>query len=349
MPLRFDKASALLTPAGDYLIRFRQRGRALPLPHLNLIFYALKDCLCLCSSSQALLPLHGEGDLPFILTESCHYPAGDAHLAALAADALAKLEPDGIAEVEEAAPFYPPGSENFWHWTMESLPKLLAMESIGYTGSYIVPTHNPVVRESLAMFSLAPERLLPAQGAYRVRRLMLPPRLSGFNLPLYLPLVELTRERLLAAAGTLPGGKRCFVRRIGRRRPVNETEVLALLKEFGFEVMTPEDMPQAGQWRYMTNVECSVMPHGANGALTLLQKPESGFVEFFSNRYVSYNHLHAVRLLRLKYWPMTQDLDASCATPGMGLAEFLSGGFSAGMEVDLLHLRIALESLLAEK
>jgi hypothetical protein len=343
MPFSFDSKKALPVSAGDYLARFMRRGRAVHLEHLGLICYGVSDCLYLGGESQVLLPLEGTA-LPFIFSESCHYPANDCRMADLAQACLGTIT--DIQEVAEAAPFYAPGSNNLWHWTAENLPKLLALESIGYSGRYIVPLESRVARESLQMFHIPQERLLPARACYRVKRLMLPQRLSGFDLPYYLPLVEFTRNRLLEAVGVLPGGKRSYIRRSGRRKPVNEDEVLALLRSFDFETMLPEDLPLAGQWRYMTNVDCSVMAHGANSTLTLLQKPRSAFVEFYSNRYVSYNNLHAVRLLRLKYHALVQDLDVSSAPPGMSLADFLWGGMSADMLVDITHLRILLESLL---
>jgi hypothetical protein len=345
---RFEPLKTVLLSAGDYLLNSGRRGRILRLKHLGLIYYGIKDCLYLGDESQALLPLEGK-NLPFILTESCHYPAGDCQLPGLVLKCLNRFRSEDaeLPELDEAAPFYAPGNSNFWHWTTENLPKLLALEAAGYTGKYIVPLDNPMVRASLDMFQISPERLLRPDACYRIKLLMLPQRLSGFDLPYFLPLVEFTRNKLLqAVGGELPGCKRCYIRRIGRRRPLNETEVLELLREFDFEVMLPEDLPLLEQWRYMTNVECSVMAHGANSTLILLQKPRSGCVELFGNRYISYNNLHAVRLLRLKYRPLVQELDVSDAPPGMSLEDFLWGGFSADLSVDVTHLRILLESLL---
>jgi hypothetical protein len=347
--LRFEPPQSTLISARDYLSSSRARGRPLRLKHLGLFFYGIKDCLYLGDESQALLPLEGR-ELPFVFTESCHYPASDCQLPGLVLKCLKRFRQENAEplEVEEAAPFYAPGNSNLWHWTAENLPKLLALESIGYGGKYIVPLDNPMVRASLEMFRIPPERLLRPDACYRIKLLMLPQRLSGFDLPHFLPLVEFTRNKLLeAAGGELPGGKRCYIRRLGRRKPLNETEVLELLREFDFEVMLPEDLSLPEQWRYMTNVECSVMAHGANSTLILLQKPRSGCVEMFGNRYVSYNNLHAVRLLRLRYRPLVQELSVADAPPGkMSLEDFLWSGFSEDLQVDITHLRIHLESLL---
>lgn len=345
MPYTFDKNNCQLLFAREYLNRFKHRGRALAVRHLGLKFHGLTGCLFLGGKGQAILPAEGD-KLPFIFRDSCNYGANEVQLASLAEANL--NETPETHEIDEAAPLAFPGAANLWHWTTEGLPKLLALESIGYTGSYIIPSGG-VSRKSLEMFGIAPERILPAEKNYFVKRLMLPQRLSGFDMVDYMPLAEFTREKLLAAAGgPLPGAKRCYVRRIGRRKVRNEDEVLAVLDDFGFESMTPEDLPLAEQWRYMTNVECSVTAHGANSTLSLLQKPRSGFVELFGNRYVSYNNLHAVRLLRLNYRPLVQDLDVSSVPPldSMSFAEFMWSGYDADILVDTTHLRIILETLL---
>lgn len=316
---------------------------------VGLTFYMLRDCLCFGQErGQAITPVSPGGSIPCIFQESCPYPVHEPLLAGIVKANLCASE----VEVEEAVPLYPFGSTNLWHWTLESLPKLLALESTGYNGPYIIPAQSladpaSVVRQSLAMFDIAESRLLPSGPLYRVKRLILPQRLSGFGLKDNMPLCEFLRGRLLEAVGSLEGAKRLYVRRIGRRRVMNEGDVLEVLSEFGFTVMTPEEHSQKEQWRLMTNVECSVMPHGANSTLTLLQKPRSGAVEFYSNRYVSYSNLHSARLLKLRYVPFVEELDQTDYTHvSESVSSFLSQGLQTDIAVDPKILRILLESLL---
>lgn len=344
MPYNFSPDNGVLLFAEEYLRQVRAGGHPLHVRHLGLTFYGLNDCLYYGDAKgQIVLPPQGK-DLRYIFRESCHYPANECTLGARLQGCLAAAS--APLEIEEAAALHTPGMRNLWHWMAEGLPKLLALESIGYTGQYIV-TDTPVVRQFLEMLGIAPERQLSGSGSYRIKRLMLPQRLSGFDLVDYMPLVEMTRGKLLERVGRLDGEKRVYVRRIVRRKPVNEDDVLAVLENFGFEIMVPEDFSIAEQLRYMTNAACSVMAHGANAALTLMQPPRSAVVEFFSNRYVSYNNLHAVRLLRLRYHPLVEDLDVSSApAEGMALSEFLWSGLYMDMTVDTRHLRVLLESIL---
>ena len=345
MSFSFDEGGAGAVWAREYLGHDRGRGRELPLKHLGLSFYVLRDCLCFGRRSQAVVPLAPSGAIPCLFKESCPYPANEPSLAAVVREHLNAP----VVDVDTAAPLFPPGAPNLWHWTLESLPKLLALESTGYTGSYIIPSvahAESVIMRSLRMFGIDPGRLLLSGPTYRVKLLFLPQRLSGFSLAENMPLSDFLRQRLLEAVGVLDGSKRLYVRRIGRRRVLNEDDILPVLKDFGFETMVPEGLDLTDQWRCMTNVDCSVMVHGANSTLSLLQKPGSAAVEMFGNRYVSYNNLHAARLLKLRYYPLVEDLDPA-SYPGelTPAAEFMLQGMNADILVDPLHLRIVLEGL----
>lgn len=371
MPVSLSPRGCPVVPAGEYLKRFPDRGRPVRLPEPGLALYGVSDCLCLGLDSQAVGPVHG-GELPFLFEESCPYIANEHELAGIAASALgpnrgtpgvttlndarmlnavAMSDDVNMIDIDEAVPLFPPGADNLWHFVTESLPKLLALEGIGYSGPYIVPAYTrtqrgAVIAQSLAMFGIPEERLLYSGPAYRVRRLMLPQRLSGFSLADNMPLTALLRDRLIEAAGTLPGSKRLYIQRIGRRKPRNEDEVLALLGEFGFSVMIPEEHSLAEQWRMLTNVECSVMVHGANTTLTLVQPPRSAFVELFSHQLINYSNMHAVRLSKFRYHPLIEELEPS-TYPGVRtpLEDFLREGRNDDPCIDILHLRILLESL----
>lgn len=341
-----DKLTLAFAP--EYLHVFKGRGRAFNLRKLGLVFHLMQDCICASASSQVIAPAHKDGTLPCIFLESCPYQANEASLVDDLCEVFAKAR--SFVELDEAAPFYPPGARNLWHWTTESLPKLLALEDSGYTGLYIVPHNCKLVDESLAMHGIPAARIRYSDTSYFVRRLMLPPRLSGFSLADNLPLTAFLREKILdAVGGAMPGAKRLYVRRIGTRRIVNEEDILPVLAEFGFESMVPEELPLAEQYRRMTNAKCTVMAHGANSTLTLLQPPGATAIELFSNRYISYNNLHAVRLLRLRYHALVEDLDISCAPrPSRSTDEYFAEALKRDVTVDPLHLRILLESALGE-
>ena len=343
MSFSFSPTGCALLFAPEYLRHFPDRGRPFHLSKLGLTFHGIRDCLCLGSTRQALLPVHKDGQLPFIFKESCPYPATEYGLPGMAASCLDAP----VVEIDEAAPVFQTGSHNFWHWTMENLPKLLALEDMGYDGRYILPYGEPVIARSLEMFGIAPQRLLPSGALYRVERLILPPRCSGFTLVENLPLVEFLRRTILDVTGTEQGSRRVYIRRIGDRRLANERAVLPVLEDFGFETLVPEDLEYKEQFRCMTAVDCSVMVHGANSTLALFQKPRSTWVEMFNNRYVTYSNLHTVRAMKLRYHALVEDLELDTSPDTTTTVyDHLKAGMRADVTIDPMYLRIILENAL---
>jgi len=78
-------------------------------------------------------------------------------------------------------------------------------------------------------------------------------------------------------------------------------------------------------------------------------KNRSGFMEFFSNSYVNYTSMHAVRLLRLHYMPLVEEMEL-CSDPGdrRPLEDFLTQGLDADIHVCALQARILLESFFTQ-
>lgn len=347
MSFIFQRESSGLVFAKDY-IRTCKHARSLPVPGLGLTFHELPDCLVVGKESQVIMPVRQKNLLPVIVKDSCPYLANEFTLAAFAEQSLALgLDP---LDLDEAAAFYPPGATNLWHWLNESMPRILALEREGYKGLYLVPGGAHDVDNCLELFGIAKDRIVHNQGRpFRVKRLMVPPRLSGFQLAANMPLTRFLREKLLEATGTLPGTKRLYVKRIGRRRILNEADLLPVLQDFGFETLIPEEVTLKEEFLALSNAECSLMAHGANSALVLAQKSRSLFIELFSNRYVSYTSLHAVRLLGLQYHSLVQELEPA-DTPANGkeqcVYDYLYQGMTHDITVDPLHVRIILENAL---
>lgn len=355
MDLAYNPSEVRLLFAPEFLHSVPGRGRPLRLPHLGLVFYGVTDCLFAAAEWQTLLPVM-EGGLPYIFKESGPFVSNEHRMPGMAADALngkgvlaapkiGKALP--VRTIEEAAPFAPPGYDNLWHWMLESLPKLLALESIGYNGYYIVPKGISFVDESLDILGIDPARLLPAQALYRVKRMLIPPRQDGYVLAENLPLIGLLRHRLEESLGLLPGSRRVYIKRIGRRRIINGDLFEDLMREFGFETMIPEELSLREQLLFMSNAECSIMPHGANTTLTIMQKPRSTFIELFGNRYICYSNLATIRLLKLRYHSQVVELNVSQAPQdNPSYRDYFLNGIPADILVDLIHTRILLENAL---
>jgi len=297
----------------DFFAEHPRRGRTLTIPPYNMKVHMVSDCLCMGTVSQVILPLV-DGKTPYVFTESTDYP--DTH-SLLPISYRNGLE-HPVEELEEAAPLYPLYAfHNFWHWMFEGLPRLLVLEKFGYDGIYIIAHGVPFIMDLMDLLGIDPKRLRFNDTTYKVRKLMLPHPWSATTMYHGNPeLFSLVRSTLLDAVEPLPGRKRCYVRRVGsKRRVINETDVLHTLEAFDFEILVPESLSARQQIQFMTNVDFSVMPHGANCTLAAFQKSGSAFVELFSHRFLYFMNLFMAEHCNLLYVPLCSELVRTTPPP----------------------------------
>ncbi|MDL2279389.1 glycosyltransferase family 61 protein [Desulfovibrio sp. OttesenSCG-928-G11] len=284
-------------------------------PSSQPAFYAVKDVLCLGQLSQALLPLDGAGHPAGLLEESWSYGIDD--FPAITRKSLALGPSDGHLVLEEAAPLCFIYTCNFWHWLFEGLARVAVLESLGFRGQYIIPPDSHAL-ETMLLLRIPRDRLLVGLRPFFIKRLLvsahLPP--DKFS-PGTLAALHSLRSRLLAHLPRAAGSKRCYIRRLGKRKVSNEKELIAMLEPMGFEIMTPEAQPHApAELLYMSNAECSVMPHGANCALAFAQPRDAHFFELFGMAYVNNCNGPMVKTAGLHYHQLvekTGDLSAAAA------------------------------------
>lgn len=297
----------------DFLAGRPGRGRTMTIRPFGMKVHMVSDCLCMGALAQIVLPVV-DGKTPCVFVESGDYP--DSH--SLLPISYKKGLEHSLVELDEAVPLYPLYAfHNFWHWVFEGLPRLLIMEKYGYDGIYIVAGGYPFITDILDLLGIDKKRLRFNDANYMVRKLLLPHPWLAETMYLDNPdLFFLVRNALLDAVEPLPGAKRCYIRRTGRKRRVmNEADVLKTLERFDFAVLAPEGLSAREQIRFMTNVSCSVMPHGANATLAAMQKRESVFIELFGNRFFRAINLFMARHLGLLYQPLCAELTDKTPPP----------------------------------
>ena len=297
----------------DFLAEHPRRGRTITIPPHGMKVHMVSDCLCMGTVSQVILPVL-DGKTPYVFTESADYE--DIH-SLLPVSYRMGLE-HAVEELDEAAPLYPLYAfHNFWHWMFEGLPRLLVLETMGYDGIYIIARGIPFILDLLDLLDIDPKRLRFNDTTYTIRKLMLPHPWRADEIYSGNPgLFFLVRNTLLDLVEPLAGGKRCFVRRVGgKRRVLNEPDVLRVMEKHGFETLVPESLSAREQIRFMTNVDFSVMPHGANCTLAAFQKKDSAFVELFSHRFLQFMNLFMAEHLNLRYVPLCSELKRETPPP----------------------------------
>lgn len=201
-------------------------------------------------------------------------------------------------------------SYNFWHWTMESLVKLMAAEMAGFTGKIIVPPslpQNRFVAESLEMLGIDWGRILPYDGKpWWVETLFVPRPIEGYsNLRFYPELFYRLRRRLLASVEVEGPPLRIYISRSQAkegRRIVNEEELVKTLEKFGFHRLIMEDLPLREQIGLAARAECLLGPHGAGMTHSFFMPSDSLVLEFFPRNYVNPCILPVVDILKHRYF-----------------------------------------------
>ena len=158
----------------------------------------------------------------------------------------------------------------FWHWMMDSLPKVVLAESCGYDGAYLLPpeTRAPWARESLTLLGIAEGRLATKdEHDLVVERLHVPTYFCGYNAHLNPRFLQRYREAIRSAVPADQGGPEHLF--IGRspsapaRRVLNQDELAASLAEFGFYLVYFENLSLSEQIRLARSARVMVGPHSS--------------------------------------------------------------------------------------
>ena len=221
---------------------------------------------------------------------------------------LAKAESPTIGQ---AVSLISAASYNFYHWIIDSLPKVTIAEGCGFTGTYLVPAAgvNPIVNESLALLGIDPGRILAMEyPVVTVQELWIPTHFHGHLMEDTPELhAEFRKQMLLGATKiSVPSRKRLYIKRTPARKirfVANSEELESLISTYGFEPFEMERMTLREQIALAAKAECLMGPHGA-GILHSLWMPEgSQVIELLPSSYPSEVMSVHSRLLQHRYVP----------------------------------------------
>lgn len=158
-------------------------------------------------------------------------------------------------------------SNNYFHFLLESLPRIWSAEQIGAPGDAraLVP-HGLVATqlELLQMLGFPDSRLiaLPEDGSIHCRTLYAPSLLSG-TFAISGKAIEFLRDRVLRRFPRMPDlPRRVYLsrNRMPRRHIKNEAELLAVLEGHGFSIVYPESLRLDEQVRMFAQAEAILSP-----------------------------------------------------------------------------------------
>jgi capsular polysaccharide biosynthesis protein len=187
------------------------------------------------------------------------------------------------------------GDENFYHFMLDTLPRLGLLEDTRPLDSldrFVVRHHRPFHRQLLQMCGVPSDRILdPSTHPYvHARRLVVPsiPALHG-QTPGWV--VDFLRRRLMPT-DPVPRDRpsRFYISRGVERRTravVNEAAVIDMLAVRGIEPVSLDGMSISEQVELFRGADMIVSPHGAGLTNIVFCGPRTRVVEVFSPHYVN--------------------------------------------------------------
>jgi capsular polysaccharide biosynthesis protein len=186
-----------------------------------------------------------------------------------------------------------PESKFFFHWMIESLPRMAVLgERAKILDGIFVP--SPVQRfhrESLRLLGIDEAKLIPldVNSHYAPEHLFVPRAFSLFNPPRWLH--AWFKSAYLGPARDGGGSsqqRRIYVSRDDApvRRVVNESDVRKMLDHYGFTTVRLSELPFEEQARLFNEADAIVAAHGAGLSNTVFCKPDTLLIEVLPPRWM---------------------------------------------------------------
>jgi hypothetical protein len=194
-----------------------------------------------------------------------------------------------LHEVEHLVSLTSRCDTGFFHWMMDSLPKVVIAEGCGFSGSYLVPapTTAPWADESLSLLGISRDRILHhTDDDIHAQYLFIPTYFSGYNAhhnPEFITIYRDTVRRAIENDLSNPKKRILIARKPGTkvRRIINHDEVVEMTSALGFETVYFEDLGLREQLSLAISAEAIIGAHGSGLCHALFMDNGSTVVELF--------------------------------------------------------------------
>lgn len=211
-------------------------------------------------------------------------------------------------------------SKAYFHWLTDALTRLYVVRDRLDPWTLLLPWELETcdfVKSSLKVFGVKNVEFIQRDEVVECRSLLMPTHTapSGHFRD---EVIEGVRTTLLAALGGSDGGERLYISRrlAGRRKIVNEDELMPVLTKFGFEVVCAEELSFEEQVKRFSRARYLVSNHGA-GLTNMLFMREGGSVLELRHEsdYVNNCYFILTSALGLKYFYQLCKADKDLADP----------------------------------
>lgn len=156
-------------------------------------------------------------------------------------------------------------------------------------------------REYLALLGIQPEQVVDSRKADITFDECVLADIGHWFYPNVADIMALRKQVLAQIPATTLPRNRIYVSRSGRRRIINEAELINLLKKYDFEIIQDTPRSVAEQIAIYRRASFIVGPHGASLTNLLWCEPDAQLLELFSATYTPGFFRYLAHLLNLRY------------------------------------------------
>ncbi len=247
-------------------------------------------------------PIHRWKGKVFIeaLRESTKYLSEPRYLMALEAMPFVNKK-----KMAEAVLLAMPAYENYFHWLVETMPRLKMIEDDKHLCDLpiILPKNRTpkFIRESLELAGYLDKTRFLDDGVYQFETLHIPTLFSPPSNPSPLA-IDWLREKLIQQ-DFIGKKKRLYVSRKDslRRYVSNETEVEQILSQFGFEAVCLTNYSFEEQIKLFQSAEMVIGSHGAGLTNLVFAPAECVFIELIMEGVFTQAYYQLAGIRKIKY------------------------------------------------
>ena len=192
----------------------------------------------------------------------------------------------------------PEATDNYHHWVIDLLPRIGLVQRAGYDPASfdrVVVNHSgrAYQLESLERLGIARAKVVSATRALHSRaESLVVPSLKRHNQGVSSADLAFLRSRFIGDDPPRPGGRRLYLSRRGAsfRRLLNEPEILSVLAEHRFEVVSPGDLDFGAQARLFSEAGWVLGVSGAAFANLAFASRPAEVVEIAPPQWLSVYH-----------------------------------------------------------
>ena len=212
----------------------------------------------------------------------------------------------------------PEAENNYWHWTFDLLPRLHYLEKAGFgpddIDHYLVNHHNyPYQLESLKYCGIPTDKIIRVDHNthFKIARGIItdlkPDQLSVTNNE-----CDYLRSIPYRKIDKVNLSKYIYVSRQNckRRKVINEELLVDKLKNYGFEVIFPDQYSIADQKQIFENSEIIIGPYGASMTNLVFCKESTLIINLLTSKFIDLAIWSHASIQNQNYYYLTADQDS---------------------------------------